>query len=592
MSQQRLGPYRLVHQVGGGGMGVVHLGLDGEGRAVAVKVLRPHLANDPAARARLAREADTLRLVRSPRVAEVLDTDPGADPPYIVTEYVPAPPLDEHVTDVGPLTGRALVRLGLGLGEALSAIHRAGVVHRDLKPGNVLIDDGEPVVIDFGIAQITDDVRLTSTGLVMGTPGYLSPEVIDGAPVSVVGDWWGWAATMVFAATGRAPFGNGPLDAVLARVHRGTPDLVGVAEPFASLLTAALSPDPADRPTPRALREALQATAGSSGAPADGQFRHSGSRNGSSGHAVGHAAGHVDGLTVDLRRAPEGATRPLRGAATTPVAAATTTPVRATTTPLPAMTTPVQGTTTPLRGGPHSWSGAAGPHPTAVPRAPDSVPLSAPTFTPSSWPSVPAAAKEPAGTAPRTEVLVALLAALVALAAVAPVWAAIVLVAGSVLARTVDRASDALLRRRHAHGVRSSDAALTALAVPGHVLAAAAVTVPALLLPLLMGVSAAFLAGWAVEPQGVPAPGVPASLAVGALSAALTAWLGPGAGSLRRGPRQVARAVSPSRRAATVTVAVLALVALAAAIVVLQGDGQPDWSPLSGPPLGIGAAAA
>ncbi|CAA9392549.1 MAG: putative serine/threonine protein kinase, partial [uncultured Quadrisphaera sp.] len=262
MSPRRLGPYRLVHQVGGGGMGVVHLALDEQGRAVAVKVLRPHLAADPQARARLAREADTLRLVRSPRVAEVLDTDPDAEPPYIVTEYVAAPPLDEHVADVGPLRGRDLVRLGLGLGEALSAIHRAGVVHRDLKPANVLVDEGEPVVIDFGIAQITDDVRLTSTGLVMGTPGYLSPEVIDGAPVSVVGDWWGWAATMVFAATGRPPFGTGPLDAVLTRVHRGAPDVAGVPEPFAGLLVAALAPDAAGRPAPRALREELQAEIG------------------------------------------------------------------------------------------------------------------------------------------------------------------------------------------------------------------------------------------------------------------------------------------------------------------------------------------
>ena len=206
-----LGRYRLVQRVGEGGMGVVHLGLDSRGRRVAVKVLRPHVAADPHARERLAREVSTLQRVRSPRVAEVLDADTTGDLPFVVTRYVPAPPLDDHVRLAGPLLGSALARLGDGLGEALAAIHAAGVVHRDLKPGNVLMLDGDPVVIDFGIAHVADEVRLTSTGLVMGTPGYLSPEVLDGDPVTQATDWWGWAATMAFASTGRAPFGRGPL---------------------------------------------------------------------------------------------------------------------------------------------------------------------------------------------------------------------------------------------------------------------------------------------------------------------------------------------------------------------------------------------
>ncbi|MFZ5871580.1 MAG: serine/threonine-protein kinase, partial [Actinomycetota bacterium] len=173
----RLGRYRLVQRVGEGGMGVVHLALDDVGRAVAVKVLKPHVAGDPDARRRLAREVDTLRRVRHPRVAAVLDADTAGATPFVVTQYVPAPPLDAHVAAHGPLGRRALADLGDGLGEALAAIHAAGVVHRDLKPGNVLMLDGAPVVIDFGIAHVADDVRLTSTGLVMGTPGYLSPEV-------------------------------------------------------------------------------------------------------------------------------------------------------------------------------------------------------------------------------------------------------------------------------------------------------------------------------------------------------------------------------------------------------------------------------
>jgi len=257
----RLGPYRLLQVIGGGGMGVVHLGLDPAGRAVAIKVLRPHVAADPSARSRLAREVDALQRVRSPRVAEVLDADPSAEQPYVVTEFVPAPPLDVLVEQEGPLTGRALGRIGLGLGDALAAIHAAGVVHRDLKPGNVLVSDGEPVVIDFGIAQVADDVRLTSAGLVMGTPGYLSPEVLDGASVATSGDWWGWAATLAFAATGRPPFGRGPTEAVLSRVRRGAADLTGAPEPLVELLAAALSADPALRPPPRRLRQAVQGLA-------------------------------------------------------------------------------------------------------------------------------------------------------------------------------------------------------------------------------------------------------------------------------------------------------------------------------------------
>ncbi len=593
-------------------MGVVHLGLDEEGRAVAVKVLRPHLAADPQARARLAREADTLRLVRSPRVAEVLDTDPDADPPYIVTEYVAAPPLDEHVADVGPLRGRDLVRLGLGLGEALSAIHRAGVVHRDLKPANVLVDEGEPVVIDFGIAQIADDVRLTSTGLVMGTPGYLSPEVIDGAPVSVVGDWWGWAATMVFAATGRPPFGTGPLDAVLSRVHRGAPDVAGVPEPFAGLLVAALAPDPDDRPTPRALREALH-------------------------EALGPGAGRAPELApttaVDLRE-PEPA--PAAGAAASAG-------VTALVGPHPAATAGAAAT--------RADADATAVHPVPVAAAPAPAALTTPVTRPAPerhllppadpWSelpvtaAVPERAVVPAGTvrppqrddgwqhaerlAPREDrgggsvragdlvaagdgppdapaprgpspgaLLGLLLLAIAAVAAVAPVWVAVVLAVGSVLARTLERSTAALERRRLAHGARGSDAAVAALSAPGHLLAAAGVSAPALLLPLLMGVSAGALAGWALGPPSTAAPGLSLALAVGALSAVLTAWWGPAGGSLRGGTRQLVRAVARGPRSGAVLAAVLALV-IAAAVVVVGSGGQPDWSPLPGPPLGLGA---
>ncbi len=181
---QRIGPYRLIEEIGEGGMGVVHLALDPRGRAVAIKVLRAHVAHDADARQRLSREVDTLSRIRDARVASVIDADVMAPRPYIVTRYVPGPALDEVVEEHGPLAPADLLRLARGIAEAIRSIHACGVVHRDIKPGNVLIEDGEPVLIDFGIAHLQDDVRHTVGGLVMGTPGYLSPELVEGAAIT------------------------------------------------------------------------------------------------------------------------------------------------------------------------------------------------------------------------------------------------------------------------------------------------------------------------------------------------------------------------------------------------------------------------
>ena len=239
-------------------MGVVHLGLDRHGRAVAVKVLRQHVAHDPDARARLQREVETLRRIRSPRVAPILDADVDGVTPYIVTRYVPGPALDDLVAERGPLAPADLHRVASGVAEALDTIHSAGIVHRDVKPGNVLLVDGDPVLIDFGIAHVADDIRLTLTGLVMGTPGYLAPEVVGGEDVSPATDWWGWAATTAFAASGTPPFGRGTMSAVLARVAGGEPDLMAVDPRIEPLLYAALSPDPADRPHHHEVMAALE----------------------------------------------------------------------------------------------------------------------------------------------------------------------------------------------------------------------------------------------------------------------------------------------------------------------------------------------
>src|SRR5580692_458551 len=225
----KIGPYRLLDKIGEGGMGVVYLARDAESRPVAVKILGPAVAADPNARRRLLREVETMRRVRSRYVAEILDADVTGDAPYIVTRYVPGRTLEDVVRTGGPLRGQALDRLAGGLAEAIAAIHAAGVVHRDLKPGNVMLVDGQPVVIDFGIAQALDSTRLTMTGMFMGTPGYLSPEVIEGQPSGPAADIHSFGATVAFAATGRPPFGTGSYETIFYRIINGKPDLTGVA---------------------------------------------------------------------------------------------------------------------------------------------------------------------------------------------------------------------------------------------------------------------------------------------------------------------------------------------------------------------------
>src|ERR671933_1845207 len=263
----RIGPYRPVQRIGEGGMGIVHLALDPQGRAVALKVLRDHVCADPEARARLRREVESLRCVRSPHVAEVLAADVDGDRPYLATRFVPGPTLEQAVRAEGPLLLADVVLVGVVLGEALAAIHAAGVVHRDLKPANVLLLDGDPVLVDFGIAHVADQTRITRAGLVMGTPGYLSPEVVAGWPVTPATDWWGWGSTLAFASSGRSPFGSGPVEVVLDRVRCGRPDLAGVDPRLARVLAAALAPDPTHRP-PGHVLVAMLRSAGVAAAPA------------------------------------------------------------------------------------------------------------------------------------------------------------------------------------------------------------------------------------------------------------------------------------------------------------------------------------
>ncbi len=250
-----VGGYELLHRLGEGGMGVVHLARRPDGPRVALKVLRPHIIGDSEARARLAQEVNSLSRIKSHRVAEIVDADPFGDIPYVATRYVPGYSLHQQIEAEGAITGEDLTWFARCLVEALSAVHSVGVLHRDIKPSNVLMEGRSPVLIDFGLARLAEDNRITQAGWLLGTPGYLAPEILYGDDASPASDVHSWAATVGYAGTGRAPFGSGPSMAVMDRVRRGEFNLEGIDGALGALLRAALSPEPEDRPTLRDLRE-------------------------------------------------------------------------------------------------------------------------------------------------------------------------------------------------------------------------------------------------------------------------------------------------------------------------------------------------
>ena len=244
-----VGGYTLLTKIGEGGMGVVHLARRGEGERVALKVLRPHIVGDDEARRRLAREVGSLSRVKSAWVAEIVDADPWAPVPYVATRYVPGLSLHDYVHEEGPITGKDLTWFATCLAEGVASVHAVGVLHRDVKPSNVLMEGRTPILIDFGLARVADDPKLTHTGWLLGTPGYLAPEILYGDDATTASDVHSWAATVAFAATGRPPFGRGPSMAIMDRVRRGEHDLSGIPDPLRQLMAECLDPEPARRPS-------------------------------------------------------------------------------------------------------------------------------------------------------------------------------------------------------------------------------------------------------------------------------------------------------------------------------------------------------
>lgn len=265
---RQLGPYRLLRRVGAGGMGVVFLAVTADGTGdgsgddlAAVKAVRTEYAEDAEFRARFAGEVALARRVRGPYTARVLDADTEGSRPWLATEYVSGPSLHNAVREGGPFPADSLLTLAAGLARALDAIHSVGLIHRDLKPSNVLLSPRGPQVIDFGIARATDATALTRTGQTLGTPAFMSPEQATGAHLGPESDLFAFGGVLLFAGTGRQPFGTGDPAALLYRVVNEEPDLSGLPEELLPLVTACLAKAPADRPGLGSLLTDLAGTA-------------------------------------------------------------------------------------------------------------------------------------------------------------------------------------------------------------------------------------------------------------------------------------------------------------------------------------------
>ncbi len=252
-----VGSFRLHRRLGAGGMGVVYLGSDKRGQRVALKVIRPELAEDQEFRQRFAREVSAARRIRGGCTARLVAADLETERPWFATQYVPGPSLYDKVGADGPLPAAEVAAIGAALAEGLVAVHDAGVVHRDLKPSNILLSPKGPRIIDFGIAWATGASTLTHVGTAVGSPGFLAPEQVRGAAVTPATDVFAFGATLAYAAAADSPFGQGSSEVMLYRVVHEEPDLRGVPDALAPLVYACLAKEPEDRPGTARLAERL-----------------------------------------------------------------------------------------------------------------------------------------------------------------------------------------------------------------------------------------------------------------------------------------------------------------------------------------------
>ncbi|MCL2541643.1 MAG: serine/threonine protein kinase [Nocardioidaceae bacterium] len=525
----RVGEYTLLARLGEGGMGIVHLARAADGRRVALKVLRPQVVGDDEARARLAREVASLERVRSPWIAEVIDAAPWAEVPYVVTRYVPGLSLYDHVAEEGPVPDRDLLWLAGCLAEGVSAVHRAGVLHRDIKPSNVLMEGRTPILIDFGLARVADDPRLTQTGFLLGTPGYLAPEILYGDDATPAADVHAWAATVAYAATGRAPYGKGPAMAVLDRARRGQHDLGGIPQPLAGVIDASLAPDPLDRPLLGELLAWLKPLSTDPEAP--------------------QVPPPGRGVFGDLTQPYTPAGRPAGPAVAAPP---TVRPPESPTAVIETERAPAPRTDAMGR----------------VERDWDDQHVDA-ALSP---------ARVPLGERLRRAVAVLAGAALVGAGLAAAPWPVLVALLVLVWAlRAGSLAASAVADRRTLRGRKWYDAPGAVVTGPWHVLRAVTGAVVLVLWATGIG-AAAGLVGYALDGLGI-------SLFLAGLAAALALWTGPGSDRFRP---PVGRVLYPLARSTTSWLVVSGvLLVLAGALGLLVATHGTDWMPASSGPFGL-----
>jgi hypothetical protein len=573
-----IGGYTVVSPLGAGGMGTVYRAVDGGGSPVALKLLHPHVGADVAARARLMREVAALQRLRHPAVAAVLDAEVDSTEAFLVTELVDGQDLAARVHAAGPLGAEEVADLAAGLRDALAAVHAAGVVHRDLKPSNVLLTDHGPVLIDFGIAQDAGDEHLTSTGLVMGTPGYLAPELLSGAEPGPGSDLWGWAAVLAFAATGRPPFGSGAVDVVLARARTGSADLADLGPLTAGALRRALDPDPQHRLAADDVVSALR-TAAVDGDPVDGTA----TRVLSGADAAGTVA-----VPARVGAAAAGATVAFAGRGT-----ANDGRTRAF-----APGGPGDGDDVRLDDGAEPYDdGTDARHPWRV----------RPVDVDEAVEWIEEDLDESAGPdeqgsgyvrphARRRWGSVAAVGLLVAAAGASwPGRTLIVVGALVLLVRAFGSTVEAMHGRREKHGVRPSDRLVAAVSSPWHLLRAVLGLVPSVLVAASVMVIGLGIGWWLVgtgrwtvgtSHQGGPLQGPTASVLVGlvVLAGVVLLWFGPLSAMTRLGARRVLWVVTPNWLGALVLVLLVLGVTAMLLVRVLDG-GAIVWSPLPTPTL-------
>ncbi|KRD43154.1 serine/threonine protein kinase [Cellulomonas sp. Root930] len=555
-----IGGYTVVAPLGSGGMGTVYRAVDGGGDAVALKMLHPHIGSDAVARDRLRREVHALQKLRHPGVAAILDAEADSTEAFLVTELVAGDNLEEHVRERGTLDAEQLLDLAEGLRDALVAVHGAGVVHRDLKPSNVIVGDDGPVLIDFGIAQAADDSKLTAEGMVLGTPGYLAPELLDGDEPDEASDFWGWAAILAFAATGRDPFGTRPLEAVLARARSGDVDLAGLGPLTTAALRRALAPVAADRTSPDDVLAALTVVVAEGESIAD---------------ETDTAVLVADDLVGTTVLAPEPATVAVAASAVPP-AVANDGHTRAFD---PAALEPV--------GADEEWD--------EDPEDPDGVDWINDDLDASEEP-------EPEGSGyerpPARRRWGTLLAAALLLGSAGALYPGVTLIVFAVLVvvvRTVGSTVEAMYGRRERAGVRRSDRAVAAATLPWHLLRSLVGLIPSLVVGASVVVILLGLSWWLIgdgrwvigdSPSGQEPQGLTAAILVGSivLIGAAVVWWGPLSLMTRIGARRVLAVVAPGRTGALVATVVL-LAASAVFLAQIFSGSEITWAPLPTPVL-------